>query len=148
MVWQRQQAGRGDVDVDIDATGGEGIWPEVGGNDDDGADGDDGDDGATSPWGEPSVMTARSTFFMANWVEIGWPLGGVIQDGGAMTTAPAVGNAATGAKSGISAAVGDAGREGCGRSGMSRPGDDGSGGSASAERGKPHVEQLMPPGSL
>lgn len=39
-------------------------------------------------------MVARSTFFMANWVEMGWPVGGVIHDGGAAGAAAAVGGGA------------------------------------------------------
>jgi hypothetical protein len=79
-------------------------------------------------------MLARSTFFIANAVDNGCPVGGVIHDGGAATTGPlpafvaaTIGSAATGEATGT--------------------GDDGSY-AGSASRAAPQLTQTEVPGSL
>jgi hypothetical protein len=135
VLWQRQQG----PPMVADAGG-------VVGADDDGEDatdetgagGVDGD-GAANDAAPPSAITARSTFFMANWVERGWPLGGVIHDGGADIGA-ADGEVVAGDGEVVAADGKVVGGAGAAIMGSER--------SEPTSRGAPQVTQLLVPGSL
>ncbi len=83
-------------------------------------------DGAANGAAPPSAMTARSTFFMAKFVDNGCPVGGVIHDGGAVIN------------------------DGAGAAGVGAAGATGVGSEASSEasRWAPQVTQVLVPGSL